>query len=103
LPQKLVISPGRQAVVKTLGPGGEPRTARFRVSALTIKRLRNGLSDQRFDVFEGSGPGNCADCWVYSIDYRGHSVSVAQTNVPIWLRKTIGRLEALVESHLPLH
>ena len=103
MPQKLVITPGRHAVATARGAGGRPQTARFRAAVGTVKRLRNGLSDPRFAAFGGGGPGNCADCYFYAIDYREHSVSVPQSDVPVWLGRTIDRLEALVEAHLPFH
>jgi hypothetical protein len=103
MPQRLVIRPGRHAIATTASATGRSRTVRFRVSVLTIKRLRAGLDDPRFDLLESSGPGNCADCYVYSIDYRGHAVSVAQVDVPRWLSKTIERFGALAGSHRPFH
>jgi hypothetical protein len=81
---------------------GESRTVRFRVSVSKINQLRAGLSDPRFALLESSGPGNCADCYSYSIAYRGHSVTISQVDVPGWLSGTIGRLEALA-LHRPLH
>jgi hypothetical protein len=99
-PQKLVIQPGRLAAATSASSEG--RTVRFRVSAPKIRQLRAGLSNPRFALLESSGPGNCADCYVYSIDYRGHSVSLDQVDVPSWLSKTIGRLDALA-AHRPLH
>jgi hypothetical protein len=102
MPQKVVIKPGRHAVATTRNGRGV-KTVRYRVPVPTVKRLRNGLSDPRFAAFEGGPPSNCADCYVYSITYRGHTVTVDQSEVPAWLQKTITRLEALAGPHLPFH
>jgi len=102
MPQKVVIKPGRH-VVATTRNGVGVKTVRYRVPVPTVKRLRNGLSDPRFAAFEGGPPGTCADCYVYTITYRGHMVTVDESTVPGWLRKTITRLEALAAPHLPFH
>jgi hypothetical protein len=102
MPQKLVIRRGRQATATTRSASGESQTVRFRVPAAKIRQLRAGLSNPQFALLESSEPGNCADCYLYSIDYRGHSVSVTQVDVPSWLSKTIGSLEALA-AHRPFH
>jgi hypothetical protein len=100
--QKVAIKPGRRGEASA-STGHETRAVRFRPSVLKVKQLRNGLSDPRFKLLESSPSGSCADCYVYSLVYREHSVSIAEPDVPVWLAKTIGRLEALVETHLPFH
>ena len=102
MPQKVVIRPGRHAVATTRNGVGVKRV-RYRVPVPTVKRLRKGLSDPRFAAFEGGPPSNCADCYVYTITYRGHTVTVDQSTVPSWLQRTITRLEALAGPHLPFH
>ena len=102
MPQMLVIRPGRKATATTRSAGGESRTVHFRVPVPKAQQLRAGLSNPRFALLESSGPGNCADCYLYSIDYRGHSVSLTEVDIPGWLRKTVGRLGALA-AHLPSH
>ena len=86
LPQSLVVRPGRRAVATTLGPNGTKRTARFRVSVLTVKTLRNALRGSRWDTLSTvTDPSGCADCYLYSITYQGHSVHLLQNQVPEWL------------------
>jgi hypothetical protein len=102
MPQKVVIRPGRHAVATTRNGVGV-KTVRYRVPVRTVKQLRNGLSDPRFAAFEGGAPSTCADCYVYTIAFRGHTVTVDQSTVPVWLQKTITRLEALAGPHLPFH
>jgi hypothetical protein len=102
-PQKLVIRPGRQAAATGTNAAGKKKTVHFRLSAPKTNQLRNKLLDRRFALLEDSvAPGNCADCYLYSIKFRGHSVSISQVDVPAWLAKTIGHLEALA-AHRPLH
>jgi hypothetical protein len=102
-PDKLVVRRGRRAAVKTTSAAGVARTVRFRLSVLTVKRLRNALSQPPFATWEGVPANGCADCYVYTLDFRGHSVSFPQNEIPIWLRKTVRRFEALVEAHRPFH
>ena len=103
MPQKVVFSPGRKAAVTTLDPTGKPRTVRFRLPILKLHQFRNALSQPKFALYESHLPGTCADCYLYSIAYRGHSITFVQTEIPIWIRKTVYRFEALVESHRPFH
>ena len=101
--ERVVITPGRKAAVTTRTAGGALRTVRFRLSVLTVKRLRNGLSQPHFPGFESPPPGSCADCRAYTLEFRGRSVSFPETEIPIWLKKTVGRFEALVDAHRPFH
>ncbi len=103
-PQKLVVRPGRHATATTVGPSGRPRTARFRISVLKAKQLRNGLQTAHLYEIVPGPPGPCADCYFYSLAFRGDSVNLSQSDVSAaGIGKTIERFEALVEAHLPFH
>jgi hypothetical protein len=102
-PQRLVVRPGRRVTATTTGASGRPRTARFRISVLKAKQLRNGLQSAHLDEIDPGAPGSCADCYVYSLSFREDTVSLSQADVPVWLNRTIERFEALIEAHLPFH
>jgi hypothetical protein len=104
MPQKLVIEPGRRGQVYQAPNGHESGARIFRVGKSRILSLRRGLAKAHFEQIEGGGlPGTCADCYLYSIRYRGHSVSLVETEVPAQLRKVINQLEAVIDAHLPFH
>jgi hypothetical protein len=103
MPQKLVVRPGRHVTATTVGASGRPRTARFRISVLKAKQLRNGLQTARLDEIDPGAPGSCADCYFYSLSFRGDTVTISQADVPVGLSRTIKRFEALIEAHLPFH
>ena len=101
--QRFVVAPGRRAIVTTTVAGEQPETVRFRLSVLTAKRLRNGLAQAHFTGQEHPPATPCADCYVYTLKYRGETVSFNQTEIPRWIKKTVGRFEALIEAHRPFH
>ena len=103
MPQKLTIMPGRHASATVLTPRTGIRTVRFRVGAKRIVSLRKGLSEAHFSQLRTSNPGNCADCFLYSLRYRGHDVTLTEVDVPSPLRAVIDQLEALIAAHRPLH
>ena len=102
MPQKVVIRPGREAETAT-SSFNEGSEVGFTLSVLKAKQLRAGLSQAQFRRFESPLPGNCADCYVYTITFRGHTISFTQSEIPIWIKKTVARFEALYETHRPRH
>jgi hypothetical protein len=100
MPEELTIRPGRRAVA-TLGVSGsgESRTVRFRVSRRKVSILRKGLRRSHFFALGSSPPGRCADCFVYTIDYRGHRVSVDQSSISSQLAGVVTKLETIVFTH----
>ncbi len=75
MPQKLVIatrqgSHGDDEERERRKPDGALPGAGARRSTSLAPASRSS----RFAVLESSVPGNCADCYIYSIDYRGHAV-----------------------------
>jgi hypothetical protein len=103
MPQKLTIRPGRQATVTAIDPKGQPRSAQFQVAAKTVRRLRAAAEAAHIGTVEPSVPGNCADCFIYTVAYRGETASVAEVDVPGRMRGLISRAEALIAAHLPFH
>jgi Emfourin len=105
-PRSLEIAPGRHATAtrrKLASRSDSLITANFRIGVEQVKRLRNALERADFQAIADPGPGNCADCFHYSIEYREHEVTFSDVTMPPGLRSVIGRIEAMIEAHLPLH
>jgi hypothetical protein len=107
MPRSLAVAPGRQATAKarvSLRTGGLV-TTHFLIGVRQVKRLRAALERADFQAIPAPGPepGACADCYTYDIRYRGHELSFSEANLPETLRPVVGRLEALIEAHLPFH
>jgi hypothetical protein len=103
MPEKLTIRPGQNATVVALDPGGRRRSTQFRVSARKVKQLRAAAEAARIGELQPSEPGSCADCFVYTVVYRGETASLAQVDVPVRMRGLVSRAEALIAAHLPFH
>jgi hypothetical protein len=102
MPQKLIVRPGRHAILTTEGPDGL-KTSRFRVAPKRIEGLRGALQRADFGTVGTPEPGNCADCYLYALRYEGHEVSFSEVDVPGRLHGVLDRLEALTAAHLPRH
>jgi Emfourin len=105
-PRSLEIAPGRHATAKRRklpSRSDSLITARFRVSVEQVKRLRNALEQADFQAIADPGPGTCADCFHYSIEYREHEVTFSDVTMPPELRPVVGRIEAIIVHHLPFH
>ncbi len=107
-PRSLRIAPGRHATAQRPKFPSTPdsrSTIRFRVGVKEVKRLRNALERADFQAIPGPAPvpSNCADCYLYEIGYRGHTVSFDQASVPRGLEPVVDQVEALIEAHLPFH
>ena len=100
-PQELTIGPGRhaRAAMATGTPAGV-RTVRFRVSRKQVARLRRGLRQAHFSELESSLPGKCADCYLYTIEYRGHEVTIDESALPERLHDVVRKLETIVFTHV---
>lgn len=103
LPRKLVIRPGQRGTATTFDPKNGRRSVEFRVAEKKVKQLRAAAEAAHLGEVPPSEPGSCADCYVYSVAYRGASVSIAQVDVPTRMRGLIDRAEALIAAHLPFH
>jgi hypothetical protein len=105
MPQKVVIT-HRHAMLERQerdATGIGAFSTNVKLSERKLKQFRVALSQPQFAAYESPLPGNCADCYVYTISFRGHTISFPQSEIPVWIRKTVGRFEALVENHLPRH
>jgi hypothetical protein len=96
----LQIEPGRRAILEARG-----ETTRFRVAPKEIRSLRSGLEKANWKTIAkpASGSATCADCYQYSIEYRGLTVSFDEAIQTRRFDPAIDRLEALIDSHLPFH
>jgi hypothetical protein len=103
MPQKLTIRPGRHATVTALDANGRRRNVEFRVAAKKVERLRAAAETARIGEIASPQPGTCADCFRYTVAYRGEKASVEEVDVPARMRPLIARAEALIAAHLPFH
>jgi hypothetical protein len=70
---------------------------RKRLSTKGMRALRRDLEAAHLDrPPPRAGPGGCADCFEYTIAYRGHRVSLSEDNVPDRMRPAIARLSRLL-------
>lgn len=102
MPEKLTVKPGRDVMVTARRRNGGEGVG-FRLGVKQTKKLRAAAETARIDELPSSMPGNCADCYVYSVTYRGKSASIAEIDVPRRMQPLIDRAEALIAAHLPFH
>jgi hypothetical protein len=102
MPEKLTVRPGRDVVITVRRRNGGDGVA-FRLGVEQTKKLRAAAETARIGEIAPSDPGNCADCFVYSVTYRGKSASVPEVDVPRRMQPLIDRAEALIDAHLPFH
>jgi hypothetical protein len=96
----LQIEPGRHATLRARGA-----IVRFRVATKKVRRLRAALEDANWGAPgpPESSPGTCADCYQYTIRYRGLIAVFDQSIQTHRFDRAVEQLEALVQSHLPFH
>ena len=99
LPQKLVVRPGRHAVAASAGTRAGEQEARFRISRKAVLRLQERLAAAEFTEIESPLPGNCADCYLYSIRYLGHRVLFDQSATPARLDGVVREIESIIYAH----
>ncbi len=104
--ETLVVRPGLRAYA-TAPKGDREASKRFRMDALRAEELRKELAKARFTHLRSTAnpgnPGACADCYVYSITYRGHTVLFFDSQVPHGLDEVVDGLEEEVIEHLYRH
>jgi hypothetical protein len=101
--ETLVVNPGLRAYAT--GPkGARQASAHFRMKAQTAEELRRELARAHFtEIGSTANPATCADCYVYSIAYHGHSVLFFDSKTPPGLTEVVDRLEGEVIAHLYRH
>jgi hypothetical protein len=101
--ETLVVRPGLRAYAT--GPkGNREASAHFRMNARTAEELRRELAKADFAHIESTAsPSTCADCYVYSIAYRGHEVLFVDSRTPPGLMEVVDKLEGEVIAHLYRH
>jgi len=100
--ETLIVRPGLHAYAT--GPKGPSQaSAHFRMSARTAEELRRELAKARFTHLKSTTSATCADCYVYSIAYHGHTVLFSDSKVPHSLDEVIDALEAEVIANLYRH
>ena len=96
---KLVVTRGRHALAVASAPQGGERRVGFRIGKRRVLSLERGLRKADFGSIESPGPSGCADCFAYEIRYRGHSVSLDESQMPARLGKVVAELESVVTAH----
>jgi hypothetical protein len=100
--ETLVVRPGLRAYAT--GPKGSRQgSAYFRMPARTAEELRRELAKARFTHLRSNADGTCADCYLYSITYHGHTVLDLESRLPRSLMEVVDTLEAEVIAHLYRH
>ena len=74
------------------------------MNARTAEELRRELAKAHFAHLESTAsPATCADCYVYSITYHGHTVLFFDSMTPPGLMEVVDRLEGEAIAHLYRH
>jgi hypothetical protein len=101
--ETLVVRPGLRAYA-TAPKGDREASKHFKMDAGSAEELRRELAKARFSHLESTAnPGTCADCYVYSITYHGHTVLFFDSKVPAALAEVVDGLEEEVIEHLYRH
>jgi hypothetical protein len=101
--ETLVVRPGLRAYA-TAPKGDREASKHFKMDAGVAEELRRELAKAHFSQLESTmGPGTCADCYAYSITYRGHTVLFLDSKVPAGLMEVVDGLEEEVIEHLYRH
>jgi len=95
----LIVRPGRHAVAATGDSRAGQNRVEFRIAKRRVLALERGLRQAGFDSIGDPGPSGCADCFEYEIRYRGHSLSIDESEMPSRLEPVIGELESVVTAH----
>jgi hypothetical protein len=100
--ETLVVRPGLRAYA--MGPKGDTEaSAHFRMNARTAEELRRELAKAGFTHLESTADPPCADCYVYSIAYHGHTVRFLDSKTPPGLMEVVDKLEGEAIAHLYRH
>ncbi len=102
--ETLVVRPGLRAHA-TAPKGPREASKDFKMDAATAEEVRRELAKARFAKLGGGKiPGNCADCYVYTITYHGHRVSFLANEAPNDpMLEVVDALEEEVILHLYRH
>jgi hypothetical protein len=100
--ETLVVRPGLRAYA-TAPKGAREASKRFRMNADSAEEIRRELRKARFGRLTSSADGACADCYVYSITYRGHTVLFSESQARGHLGEAVDSLEEEVIEHLYRH
>jgi hypothetical protein len=98
---RLVVRPGRHAVAESGSFTGEKERSAFRIGRGQVIALQRGLREAHFGSLENPGPSGCNDCFEYAVSYRGHRLSLdeSQTQKYDGLGEVLAELESIVAAH----
>jgi hypothetical protein len=101
--ETLVVRAGLRAYA-TAPKGTREASKHFRMNADNAEEIRRELRKARFGRLKSSAdPGACADCYVYSITYRHHTVLFLESQAIGHLGEAVDSLEEEVIEHLYRH
>ena len=81
------------------GQGGPSRP--FELGADELETLRSQLAAAEFDAVE-QGPGGCADCYIYDVEYDGRTTSYDDAaDPPATVETAVDHLSEIAEAHAP--
>lgn len=80
--------------------GVDSAASRFQVGAKRLSSLRAALAKSGFAGIGAPQPTGCADCFIYTVAWRGHSVTRDESDVPSRLAPVLRQLGAIVDAHL---
>jgi hypothetical protein len=100
--ETLTVRPGLRAYA-TAPKGSSEASAHFKMKAGAAEELRRELAKAHFGQLSSVTSPTCADCYLYSIAYHGHTVRFTDSKVPDSLGEVIDALEEEVIEHLYRH
>jgi 1,6-anhydro-N-acetylmuramate kinase len=101
--ETLVVRPGLRAYA-TAPKGDREASAHFKMKAQTAEELRRELAKAHFTHLRSTANATtCADCYLYSITYHGHTILFSSSKTPHSLLEVVDGLEAEVIRHLYRH
>jgi hypothetical protein len=95
----LMVAPAQFATAESSGPGAGKRRVDFHLGSRRIRALERGLRRAHFSSLESPGASGCADCFEYSIFYRGHNLALDESQMPKALGRVIEQIEAIISAH----
>jgi hypothetical protein len=97
--RSLVVAPAQFATAASSGTRAGERHVDFHLGSRRIRALERGLRRAHFASLESPGASGCADCFEYSLFYRGHLLEFDESQMPRGLRGVVAQIEAIISAH----
>jgi hypothetical protein len=89
---RVTVKRDRRVTVRSRGDAAK----HTRLSRAAMQKLRRELDDAQIDHPPADSPPSCADCFVYTITYKGHRVQLTEDGIPERMQPAIQRLSRLI-------